>query len=723
MDGAHLSNIHELNAGDIVGGDKNIYLPPPEVVQRLHQLPPPPADFVGRTAQLAELRQHAPRGATISGVHGLGGIGKTALALKFAAGLRDQYPDAQFFLDLRGASDTPVTPADALAHVIRAYHPESKLPDDMAQLRALYLSVLEGQRAVVMFDNARDAAHVAQLIPPPTCYLLLTARQEFVLPGYAYPLHLEQLTEGEARELIRAILTRIPLSDAEADDLARVCGYLPLATRAAASALQESRALTPAKLLERLRDAPRRLQLEGLTAAGVPLTVAGCFALSYDLLPPELQGAWRALSVFTARFDDEAAQVVAALPDAEPLEVLVKWGLVEYVPAENRYTLHDLARLYAASRQTPEERLEVGERHAGYYLELIEACKHLLLKGGDAILNGLTRFDAHRAHIEAGQAWAAAHFEGLSASQMADASTLPTAAGFCNRYARQSDLLSLRFHPRQQIEWVQLGLSAARQLKDRGAEGVHLTHLGNAYANLGEPRRAIEFYEQALVIDRAIGDRRGEGNALSNLGIAYKNLGEPRRAIEFHEQSLVIKRTIGDKQGEGNALIALGLAYADLGELRRAIEFYEQALVIDRAIGDKRGEGNALGNLGIAYADLGEPRRAIEFYEQALVIHRAIGDRRGEGNTLGNLGNTYADLGEPRRAIEFYEQRLVIAHDIGDRRGEGNALWNMSLTLDKLGERQKALACAEAALKIYEAIESPFAGRVREKIAEWQRIL
>lgn len=88
--------------------------------------------------------------------------------------------------------------------------------------------------------------------------------------------------------------------------------------------------------------------------------------------------------------------------------------------------------------------------------------------------------------------------------------------------------------------------------------------------------------------------------------------------------------------------------------------------------------------------------------------------------TPGSLGNAYANLGEARKAIEFHEQRLVIAREIGDRRGEGNSQWNMALVLDELDERRRAVECAEAALKIYEEIESPYAAMVRARLAEWR---
>lgn len=109
---------------------------------RLHEVPRPPADFTGREDELKELLTSIEiGGVTISGLQGMGGIGKTALALKLVELLKPRYPDAQFFLDLKGASkQQPLTVAEALAHVVRAYYPAAKLPDGESELRGLYLS-------------------------------------------------------------------------------------------------------------------------------------------------------------------------------------------------------------------------------------------------------------------------------------------------------------------------------------------------------------------------------------------------------------------------------------------------------------------------------------------------------------------------------------------------------------------------------------------------------
>jgi hypothetical protein len=139
--------LREVSAGhDVivqVGGVSQIAVP--LAAAALHQLPPPPGDFTGREAELKELMEAIQKGGvTISGLRGMGGIGKTALALKLADKLRDRYSDAQIYLDLKGTSEKPLTAVEAMAHVVRAYRPEAKPSDNEAELAGLYHSVLDG---------------------------------------------------------------------------------------------------------------------------------------------------------------------------------------------------------------------------------------------------------------------------------------------------------------------------------------------------------------------------------------------------------------------------------------------------------------------------------------------------------------------------------------------------------------------------------------------------
>ncbi|HQK14779.1 MAG TPA: tetratricopeptide repeat protein [Anaerolineae bacterium] len=670
---------------------------------RLHTLPPPPADFTGREKELETLcRAVETGGALITGLRGMGGVGKTTLALKLAQRLTPRYPDAQFYLDLRGVDPHPLPPADVMTAILRAYYPTARLPEDEAQLQPLYRSVLDGQRALLLLDNAADAAQLRPLLPPASCLLLVTSRQRFTLPGLR-ALDLDALPKPDAEKLLREIAPRV---GDHAGTLADLCGCLPLALRWAGEALNDTTLAVP-RYLERLQT-ERRL-LEPAEAA---------LRLSYDLLPPDLQALWRRLSVFPADFDWLGAAAVwdmawdteegrAAAEDA--LDALARRSLVLLRPVsdragENRYALHDLARLWAAEQATDDERATAAYRHAAHYEQVLRAANTAYLQGNEGILAGLALYDREAANIHAGQKrMADLMIEDLEIAKPSSQSLVPNPQSL-NLTSEYPDagayILDLRLHPRERIRWLEAALRAARALGNRAMEGVHLGSLGLAYADLGDARRAIECYEQALEIEKEIGDRRAEGSILGNLGAAYYALGDARRAIACYEQALEIEKEIGDRRAEGSILGNLGNAYADLGDARRAIEFYEQRLVIAREIGDRRGEGNALGNLGLAYAALGDARRAIEFYEQALVIDREIGDRRGEGNALGNLGNAHYALGDARRAIEFYEQALAIDREIGDRRGEGADLGNLGIAYADLGDARRAIAFYEQSLAI-----------------------
>jgi tetratricopeptide (TPR) repeat protein len=636
--------------------------PPEEAVptiNALHQLPSPPRDFTGREEELDELMRALEQGGvTISGLQGLGGVGKTTLALKLAQQLTPRYPDAQFYLDLKGTSKPPLSAADAMAHVIRAYQPTARLPEGEVELSAIYRSVLHNQRALLLMDNAADHNQVEPLIPPESCVMLVTSRQHFTLPGL-FTKSLDTLPAEDARKLLLKIAPRI---NEQADTIAKLCGYLPLALRLAASALAERIDLGVADYVRRLTDAKQRLKL-----------IDASLSLSYDLLSAEMQEGWRVLAIFPDTFDSAAATAVWEIEaDAaqDTLSELVKYSLLEWDDVVARYRLHDLARLFADASLSEAEQDEGQRRHALHYVSLLREADELYMQGGETIKRGLILFDLEWPNIQAGQAWAEKY-----------ASEDDLAASLCNYYpGAGSDLLGLRQDPREQIRWLNSALAAAQRLKNRPAEGMHLGNLGTVYAQLGETRYAIEFYERYLAIARELSDRRGESYAQGNMGIAY----------------------------------------ADLGELHRAIELFEQVLNIAQEMNDRRSESKALGNIGIAYTDLGEPRRAISLHEQALVIDREIGDRRSEGQDLGNLGRAYGKLGETHRAIEYYEQRLVIAREIGDRRGESIALWNMSLALDRIGNRDEAIVHAEAALEILEQIEHPGVAEVREQLAEWR---
>jgi len=679
----------------------------------------PVGDFTGRKDELAELKAAFARGAIITGMTGGGGIGKTELARKLAQEIAENYPDARMSIDLLGTSEKPLTSDEAMRRLLEPFYPNQKLPDDTAQLQGLFQQTFASKKALLLLDNAANAGQVRSLIPPAPSAAIVTSRFHFSLTEFGLnPLRLDVLAKEDAVLLLRASsekLTNAP--DEVALELANLCGRLPLALRVASSILNDSPTWTPQTLISRLRDEHTRLKR--LTRDGDhDLDVEATLTLSYELLSDELKKYFRRACVFTAPFVIQSVKAVWGLAEdddvSDLLDKLFNRSLLNYLSeGPGYYSLHDLTRVFGFEKllEDEEDANATIMAHANHFLEWAKWSDDQYKKGNENILLGLSQFRFIWPHLFSAYERLLPNQKNAPRSQEAD-SWLSNFPGRCVY------VLDLHLPPRQKIPILETALDASRRLSEKGAEGVHLGNLGNAYAALGEARKAIEFYEKALVIDREIGDRRGEGADLGNLGSAYYRLGEVRKAIEFYEKAMLIVREIGDRRNEGNWLGNLGNAYADLGEARKAIEFYEKALVIDREIGDRRGEGADLGNLGIAYYRLGEVRKAIEFYEQALVIDREIGNRRGEGADFGNLGNAYADLGEARKAIEFYEQYLSIAREIGDRRGEGNALANLGQTYNDLDEKEKARQLWRNALTIFDAIESPYVQLVKKWLSD-----
>jgi tetratricopeptide (TPR) repeat protein len=652
----------------------------------LHQLGAPVSDFVGREREIDQLVQALGKAAAsgavaaIWGMRGMGGIGKTALAYVVAHRLGAAFPEAQLLVELRGASASPMTPAQALQTVIRSFERDAKLSEDLAQLKTIYNSHLHGKRVLILADDAKDAAQMRDLRPPVGCALLITSRNRFRLHGMQ-TFDLGTLPSAEAEQLLLEICPRI---DTSAQELARRCGYLPLALRISATLLANIPSRRVADYLDQLDDEGTRLaQLRD--PRDTELNLEASLQLSYDILTDAARTALQQLSVFPASFTLDAACQVLALPAGDAvnllLEELDRLSLLDYDQALERYSLHDLMRSFAAARlaDTDTDADALRLRYARYYAQLAAYAQNdLYLKG--AALDGLRLFDLERPHIDAGWAWALPH------------AGEPDIDGLLLDYVAATVYVALlRYDTRREhIPQLMAWRAAAQRLGDRGAESAALGSLAGDYYRLGEMRRASEYYEQQLTIAREIADRHSEANALGGLGLAYAAQGEVQRAIEYHEQRLAIARAIGDRRGEGTALGNLGLAYVTQGEVQRAIKYYEQDLAITRESGDWHGEAQALGNLGGAYYSLNEAKRALEYYEQQLAIVREIGDLRGEAQALGNLGNAYKNLGEVGRAFEHYEQQLAITRKIGDRRGEGIASWNLGLALEQKGDLARA---------------------------------
>ncbi|MEV7502751.1 NB-ARC domain-containing protein, partial [Streptomyces sp. NPDC093018] len=326
-----------------------------EVRVRPAQLPVCVADFTGRTevtARLVGLLSAAGRtDVPVAALWGTGGVGKSALAVRVGQAVRRFFPDGQLYVDLRQKE-----PAGALGTALRALGVAGRdVPDGLAERSALYRSVLDGRRVLVVADHARDAAQVRWLLPASAgCGVLVTSRRRMLDLAGARLVELDAMSPREALALFTRIVgeRRVAAERAAARYVVAACGFLPLAVRAAACRLAARPAWTVAMLAGRLADESGRLaELE----AG-DLAVRPVLEHCYTALDGEQARALRVLSVSADPFlsVSAAAGLLGCGPQRaeDALEDLVDAGLlIPMGPAH--YQVHVLARLFALSLPAP----------------------------------------------------------------------------------------------------------------------------------------------------------------------------------------------------------------------------------------------------------------------------------------------------------------------------------------------------------------------------------
>ncbi|TXS44200.1 AfsR family transcriptional regulator [Streptomyces sp. uw30] len=345
----------------------------PEIPQtptglRPQQLPPAPGDFVGRERLRERLRlalRPSGEAVAISVLSGIGGVGKTALALRVAHGIRGDYPDGQLYVDLRGDGGQPADPADVLVDFLLALGmPAAAIPATPTARAGAYRTLTADRRILVLLDNASDTAQVTPLLPgTPGNAALITTRHRSLVPPGATRFEVPVPDQQEAVAMLGRFTGDAEIAAAPelARELVSACGQLPLALRiiGARAAARPGRGLG-AQLL-RLR--AEEHQLDELRAGG--LSVEATFQVGYRALAPVQARAMRLCALLDAAdFPVAVAAVLLDQPEAETeeqLEHLVEAGLLEPHSAD-RYRFHDLVRAFAARRAHRED--SVAEREA-----------------------------------------------------------------------------------------------------------------------------------------------------------------------------------------------------------------------------------------------------------------------------------------------------------------------------------------------------------------------
>jgi DNA-binding SARP family transcriptional activator len=653
------------------------------------QLPADIVDFTGREIHVKQVcdllstgaAEDNPGAVPVALIAGAGGLGKTTLAIHAAHRMRSAYPDGQLYVDLRGSSPRPAAPADVLARLLRDLGVDgARIPASAEERAALYRTHLNGRRTLVVLDNARDAAQVRPLLPgSASCAVVVTSRSRLSDLVGGGLVHLDVLDDGEALVLFSRIVgaDRAAAEPDATAELLVTCAGLPLAIRICAARLAARSGWTIRSLANRLNDEHRRL--DELKVGD--LAVRASFEVSFASLPESvapggvpLAHAFRMLGLGQApSIGLSAAAAMLGQPEAEvadALEFLVDTHLLESA-SPDRYSFHDLLRMYAAERglaEEPEQSRQAAVcRTAEWYLHTAGSADSVVTPWRERVplgpvVTGIEPLTFRSA--ENALEWCEAERENL-------VPVTRQAAGYgCHEVAWKLpvvllgcfDLLSYR------AEWLathQIALASARQAGDRHGEAWVLNDLGMVYS-LQHTAEAIGYFEQALAIRRDIGDVRGEAISVNNLADTYIRLGRVAEGLDQLERAPAVQRKAGYRYGEGVALNNLGEAYLELGRTAEAVECLQQARDVFVEANAPHGEDYALHNLARAFLDLGRPQDAVACFQHALTIRRAVGDRHSQALTLMFLGRAQRQVGDLSAARESWTSAYAIFDEMGD---------------------------------------------------------
>lgn len=689
------------------------------------QLPATVADFTGRASFVAELSdQLAEADGTVmavSAVAGIGGVGKTTLAIHVAHGAADRFPDGQLYVDLQGAGASPAEPSAVLGSFLRALGtPDSDIPEKLEDRSALFRSLLAGRRILTLLDNAHDAAQVRPLLPGTgSCAALITSRARMVDLAGAHLVDLDVMSPEEAMALFSRIVgaERVAAERKAAMDTVAACGFLPLAIRIAAARLASRRTWTVATLSSKLADERRRL--DELQAGD--LAVKATFELGYGQLDSEQARAFRLLGLTDG--PDVSVPAAAAVlgithDEAEDLlESLVDTSLLESA-APGRYRFHDLVRLFARAcaerdEQPPAVRTAALERLLDFYLSTA-ARMFAINRAGDRTVDHLARVSGQGLEFtdwNASVDWLFAEADCLLSCVKQSAAT-ESRRKAADLLIAAKDLADSGIHSLRYEQSATAVRDAAIDAGDKVTEARARLMLTHTYTVAGRFPLAEAEAQQALDLARATGDPLASSYAPNDLGIIKTYQGSFQEAEVHLGHAVAAFREDGNLPSEASALCNLSRVHAALGQHSEAIELAQQGLAIYQKMGSTIRMANARYTFGCALARAGRTQEGLAELERARALFHETRQMRWEGVAHFRIAEALLMRGEAGRAASHAEQALAL-RAIGGEWRRGTVLVALGKALAEVGQAGRSEACWNEALSIFEELGSVEAEEVR----------
>jgi tetratricopeptide (TPR) repeat protein len=654
------------------------------------QLPADLATFTGRERELRTLMDAVDTSSgpvstvVISAIEGMGGVGKTALAVHVANRLvtSGRFAETQLYVNLRGfdPEHAPVDPADALGAFLRQLGvPAQQVPDGADDRAVMYRDRMAGRDALVLLDDAVDEQQIRDLIPAsPTCLVLVTSRRSLAALDGATLVPLDVFSHDEATALLVQIVgaERVAAEPEAAAEIVQLCGYLPLAVALAAGRLRSRPAWSLAHLAERLRGHVVEASRLGSRS------LRGVFEVSYRGLPEEAQRVLRLLGRHPGveyTVPAVAAMADLATPETETLLELLQDEYLLQQRTPGRYELHDLLRSFAALASGPEHRDDgeaAVERLGWWFL-------HSAYNAAKAIdtpdLPVPTRPCKHEpmtfTSYDAAREWFDREWDNLFAVQHA-ARNLGLHEVVWQLGVAQKFAAALRYRFADSVTAHELAVDAARALGDRAVEARVTGGLGLAHRELGHLDDAERYYRQALTILRELGDWVRMGPALLNLAGVHRDRKDYEQAVATYLESLEIFERSGAIGGRGTAYMCLGHLHQEQGNLDQAEQYFLLSMEDNRTVtaaaradstkvGNRRGRVILLGCLAAVHLARGEAQRAVHGYRDTIELARVVDDKYLLADALHGSGEALLAAGETEQARETWIEALALFEDIG----------------------------------------------------------
>ncbi|MEH1099620.1 AfsR/SARP family transcriptional regulator [Micromonospora sp. CPCC 205561] len=649
--------------------------PPARIVVR--GLPPAVDTFVGRRAEIDAVRGWLDQSTTspVVALHGPGGAGKSALAVRLAHQLADRYPGGTLYVDLQGADADlpPLRPLDVLGRFLRALGvPGNAVPSDTGEATVAYRSQIAGRGVLVVLDNARDAAQVRGLLPAdPSCGVVVTSRRMLATLPNGRHLAVGLLSRAEAVGLLAGECgtARVAAEPDAALRLVELCGLLPLAIRIVGARLASRPEWPIARLAERLADPGLRLsELEF-----DDLSVRPSIALTYAALcDGDARGRLCARAfrlIGSGRLPAVTARAVAALLGESParaesvLERLADERLVE--PREpGVYGIHDLVRLYAVERSEDES---ADDREA--------ALRRLL----ETYVQGARELE-----------------------RMTNAGWSPTGVDNRERPVWQDPPRT----PAQAVRWLaeeHLNILAVFQQASTASAGTAKLAAELAWGSLASLRRHGYLQEALTLVDGAAATTERLGLTLEHTAALFyraafnKGTAPPSVVESDLLRCLELLESLGDRERVSTCLEALGNLRHRMGDVPRALAYLDEALALRRESGRPLMIGATLSNSAQARLSAGADKEAFADVAEALRIARDIEAVGLEGAALSMRGQLLCRTGRWAEARDCLDEALVATDRSGDLPSRCEALLSRAATHLRLGDHAAAARDADEA--------------------------